>query len=89
MGKQGDVLKSNGMVSKSTANDLDNLNSNKKQSLVSKKIALHVSEKSSRVLFYFATVVDIIQIIITFKRSKRIFHLVRCPKNQENERNKI
>jgi len=44
MGKQGDGLKANGMVSNSTANDLDNFNSKKKQSLVAKKIALPVSE---------------------------------------------
>ena len=44
MGKQGGRLKANGMVSKSTANDLDNFNSKKKQSLVAKKIALPVSE---------------------------------------------
>lgn len=44
MGKQGDGLKANGMVSKSTTNDLDNFNSKKKQSLVAKKIALPVSE---------------------------------------------
>ena len=67
MGKQGDGLKSNGMVSKSTANDLDNYNSKKKKSLVAKKIALPVSEKYSFVLFYFATVVEVIQIIITCK----------------------
>ena len=67
MGKQGDGLKANGMVSKSTTNDLDNFNSKKKQSLVSKKIALPVNEKYVCVLFDFATMVEIIQIIITCK----------------------
>lgn len=44
MGKQGHGLKADGMVSQPTANDLDNFNSKKKQSLVAKKIALPVSE---------------------------------------------
>ena len=51
MGKQGGGLKSNGMVSKSTANDLDNFNSKKKKSVVAKKIALPVSEKYAYVLY--------------------------------------
>ena len=55
------------MVSNSTANDLDNFNSKKKQSLVAKKISLPDSEKYSCVLFDFATMVEIIQIIITCK----------------------
>ena len=67
MGKQGGGLKSNGIVSKSTANDLYNYNSKKKHSLVAKKIALHVSEKYACALFYFPTMVEIIQIIITCK----------------------
>ena len=67
MGKQGGGLKANGMVSNSTANDLDNFNSKKKQSLVAKKIALPVSENYACVLFDFVTVVEIIQIIITCK----------------------
>ena len=50
-----------------TANYLDNFNSKKKHSLVAKKIALPVSEKYSYVIFYFATVVEIIQNIITCK----------------------
>ena len=50
-----------------TANDLDNFNSKKKKSLVAKNIALHVSEKYACLLFYFATVVEIIQLILTFK----------------------
>ena len=50
-----------------TANDLGNFNSKKKQSLVAKKIAIPVSEKSACVLFYFTTVVEIIQNIITCK----------------------
>ena len=74
MGKQGDGLKSNGMVSKSTANDLDNFNSKKKQSLVAKKIALPVREKYACVLFDFATVVEIIQNIIICK-GLRIFSI--------------
>ena len=67
MGKQGGGLKANDMVSKSTANDLDNFNSKKKQSLVAKKITLPVSEKYAYVLFNFSTVVEIIQNIITCK----------------------
>nr|ABR17457.1 unknown [Picea sitchensis] len=50
MGKQGDRLKTNAMVSQSTANDLDNLNSKKNQSLVAKKIALPVSKLNGRSL---------------------------------------
>ena len=50
-----------------TANDLDNFNSMKKKSLVAKKIALPVRENSAYVLFYFATVVEIIQLVITNK----------------------
>ena len=67
MGKQGGGLKANDMISKSTANGLDNFNSKKKQSLVAKKIALLISEKCSCVIFDFATVVEIIQHIITCK----------------------
>ena len=55
------------MVSKSTANDLDNFNSKKKQSLVAKKIVLPVSAKYVCVIFYFTTMVEIIQLIITCK----------------------
>lgn len=44
MGERGDRLKANGMVSKSSANDLDSLNSKKKQSLVAKKISSPVSK---------------------------------------------
>ena len=51
MGKQGDGLKSNGMVSKSIENDSDNFNSKKKNSLVENKIALSVNEKYACVLF--------------------------------------
>ena len=43
MVKQGDGLKSNGMVSNSTGNDFDNFNLKKKKPLVAKKIALPVS----------------------------------------------
>lgn len=46
MGKQGDRLKADGAVSKSTANDLDNLNSKKNQSLAAKKIALPVGKSN-------------------------------------------
>ena len=37
MGKQGDGLKVNGMVSKSTTNDLDNFNSKKKNEIVARR----------------------------------------------------
>ena len=67
MGNEGDGLKFNGMVSKSTTNDLDNFNSKKKQSLFAKNISLPISEKSSCILFYLSTVIEIIQIIITCK----------------------
>ena len=55
------------MVSKSTANDLDNFNSKKKKSPFVNKISLPISENSSCILFYFAIVVEIIQIMIIFK----------------------
>ena len=51
MGKQGDGLKANGMVSSSTTNYLDNFNSKKKKSLVAKKISLPVTKKFVCVLY--------------------------------------
>lgn len=44
MGEQGDRLKANGMVSKSSSNDLDGLNSKKKQAVVAKKTPSPVSK---------------------------------------------